>query len=106
MGTLLGVLFIVAAAATGVYVGTRPTVMDGGWIASKLKKSATDEQLGLECDRAIPVGVKGARFRCVQSRLGASQEVWFRMNRDGKVEQVGRGGEPDPAEDAGEADAE
>lgn len=117
MGTLLGVIFIVAAAVIGVYVGTRPTTMDGRWIAEKLKQGAKDEQLGLECDRAIPVGVKGARFRCVQSGLGASQELWFRMNRDGKVEAdpsrtpgarpapaEAEAGEPEDAEDAAGGD--
>lgn len=109
MGTFLGVLFIVGAAATGVLVGTRPTVMDGGWIAAKLTKTFEDEHLTLACDREIPVGVAGARFRCVQSRLGASQEVWYRMARDGNLERTDLGridrgprageapGAPDPA---------
>ena len=107
MGTALGVLFIVVAAATGVFVGTRPTVMDGRWIAAKLAKSAEDKDMAIACDREIRVGVKGAEFRCVHSRVGASQQVWYRMTRDGKLERTraGRvmrvGGEVGAAGEAG-----
>lgn len=99
MGTVLGVLFIVGAAAAGVLVGTRPTVMDGGWIAGKL---ATDREAAgtIECDRAIPVGVAGARFACIHSRLGARQRIWYRMARDGTVAPT-RAERGPRAEDAG-----
>ena len=104
MGTTLGVLFIAAAAATGIYVGTRPTVMDGGWIAGKLTENLGEEGeqgLAIECDRAIPVGVTGAEFGCVFSRLGARQRIWYRMTRDGTLEQTRTGRSLD-AGDAGE----
>jgi hypothetical protein len=103
MGTALGLVFILAAAATGVYVGTRPTVMDGRWIAAKLAQAAPEGGGGaaaaIECDRAIPIGVAGAEFAC---SLGGDQQLRFRMSRDGKLEQVsarrtrpaGAGGEP------------
>jgi hypothetical protein len=91
VGTVLGLFFILAAAATGVFVGTRPTVMDGRWIAAKLAKSAEDKGTTIECDRAIRVGVKGAEFACVHSRLGASQQIWYRMTRDGKLERTRAG---------------
>jgi hypothetical protein len=85
------VFFIVVAAVTGVFVGTRPTVMDGRWIAAKLAKSAEDKDIVFECDREIRVGVKGAEFRCVHSWMGASQQVWYRMTRDGKLERTRAG---------------
>lgn len=93
MGTALGLLFIVAAAATGVFVGTRPTVMDGRWIAAKLTQAAGEREgagsvdgAELECDREISVGVAGAEFACSMS-TGA--RLRFRMSRDGKLEQIG-----------------
>jgi hypothetical protein len=89
MGTALGLVFILAAAATGVYVGTRPTVMDGRWIAAKLAEGAPVEGAALECEPAIPVGVAGAEFAC---SLGADRQVRFRMSRDGKLEQLSAGG--------------
>lgn len=103
MGTALGLAFIVAAAATGVFVGTRPTVMDGRWIAAKLtapeggeggESGAGEDGAGeggarrgeLECQREIPIGVAGAEFAC-SLRTGA--RLLYRMSRDGKVEQIG-----------------
>jgi hypothetical protein len=105
VGTALGLLFIVAAAATGVFVGTRPTVMDGRWIAAKLAKSAEDKGTAIECDREIRVGVTGAEFACVHSQLGASQQVWYRMSRDGKLERT-RAGRVKRAEGAAGAASE
>src|SRR5438045_716728 len=96
MGTVLGVVFIVAAAATGVFVGTRTTVMDGRVAAARLTKAGLEEGGTLECDRAIRVGVAGAEFACVRSRRGEREQVWYRMSRDGKLEQtrVARPGRP------------
>jgi hypothetical protein len=88
MGTFLGVVFIAVAAVTGVFVGTRPTVMDGRWIAAKLMKGGQEEGGTLECDREIRVGVAGAEFACVRTRRGEPQQVWYRMSRDGKLEQT------------------
>jgi len=88
MGTVLGVFFILAAAAAGVLVGMQPTVMDGRWIAAKLEKNAQKQGSVIECDRRISVGVKGAEFACTQSRAGASRQIWYRMSRDGKLEQT------------------
>jgi hypothetical protein len=89
-------VFIVAAAATGVFVGTRPTVMDGRWIAAKLTKAGQEVPGTIECEREIRVGVAGAEFACVRTRNGAREQVWYRMARDGKVElvRVGRPGHP------------
>jgi hypothetical protein len=91
MGTVLGALFIVFAAATGIFVGTRPTVMDGRWLSSKLEQSA--DGVTFMCQRDIPVGVDGAEFVCVQERDGARQSFRFRMNREGKFGPVGAEGD-------------
>jgi hypothetical protein len=90
VGTLLGLCFIVAAASAGVFVGTRPTVMDGRWIAAKLAKNAQEAGTAIECDRKIRVGVTGSEFACVHSRRGAHQRIWYRMSRDGSKLEITR----------------
>jgi hypothetical protein len=87
MGTSLGVLFIAGAAAAGIFVGTRPTVIDGRLIAAELEKG---EGRGVTfwCDREIRLGAGGAEFACTQSRLGARQRIRYRMTRDGQVHSV------------------
>ena len=57
MGTFLGVIFIVAAAAIGAYVGTRPTVMDGHWIAEKLKPKKYGNKVALTDAEGGPLTV-------------------------------------------------
>lgn len=97
MGTALALGFILAAAATGIFVGTRPTVMEGRWIAAKLTKAGgegAEDGAGagagvrpaLECDREIRVGAAGAEFACTVS---SGARLRYRMTRDGKVDQIG-----------------
>ncbi|HWO21260.1 MAG TPA: hypothetical protein VNO30_20970 [Kofleriaceae bacterium] len=93
MGTVLGMFFIVAAAATGIFVGTRPTVMDGRWIAAKLAEGA-DKAGGagtIECEPRIRVGVAGAEFRCTQAHDGKHRQVWYRLTRDGSLQSLRSG---------------
>jgi hypothetical protein len=108
MGTVMSLVFIAVAAAAGVLVGTRPTVMDGRWMAAKLVgadgdgdtsggdgdgKDGGDGGAGrfkLECQREIPIGVQGAKFACTAP---TGERLRYRMGRDGKVVQIG--GEPD-----------
>lgn len=80
MGTTLGVLFIVAAAAIGIGVGLRPTVIDGRRIAAEIAEQVKGEA---ECDREIPLGVTGAEFTCVISQGGAMQRIELTMDRNG-----------------------
>lgn len=91
MGTLLGVLFIAGAAATGVFVGTRSTVMDGRMIAGKLTEALEGQGVNVWCDREIRVGVRGAAFACVFADSEERRKVWYRMSRDGSLEQVEEG---------------
>lgn len=90
MGTVLGMFFIVAAAATGIFVGTRPTVMDGRWIAAKLAEGA-DNAGTIECDPRIRVGVAGAEFACTVAHDGMHRQVWYRLTRDGSLESLRSG---------------
>jgi hypothetical protein len=94
MGTVLGVFFIVVAAGTGVFVGTRPTVMDGRWMAGRLTEGAGEGGGTVECDRAIRVGAAGAEFACVHVTAGARETFRYRMHRDGKLERKRAGRVP------------
>lgn len=90
MGTLLGMLFIATAAVTGIFVGTRPTVMDGRWMAARLTEMSGGDGTVL-CDRKIRVGVAGAEFSCVHAHDGARRQVWYRMTRTGALESLRSG---------------
>lgn len=80
MGTTLGVLFILAAAAIGIGVGLRPTLIDGRRIAAEIAKQVDGEA---ECDREIRLGAAGAEFECVISQGGAMQRIELTMDRNG-----------------------
>lgn len=80
MGTVLGLLFIAAAAAIGIGVGMRPTLIDGRQIAAEIEKQVDGE---VECDREISLGVAGATFACTVSRGGAVERIELAMDRDG-----------------------
>jgi hypothetical protein len=88
MGTLLGVVFIAGAAATGVFVGTRSTVMDGRWIAGQMVEGFEGQGVTVSCDREIRVGVKGAAFACVFADSGGRRKIWYWMSRDGSLAQT------------------
>jgi hypothetical protein len=90
MGTLLGLLFIVTAAATGIFVGTRPTVMDGRWMAGQLTEMSGGEGT-VWCDREIRIGVEGAEFACTHSQDGGRRQVWYRLTRTGALESLRSG---------------
>lgn len=87
MGTVLGVCFIVVAAGTGVFVGTRSTVMDGRWMAGRLTEGTGKGGGAVECDREIRVGAAGAEFACVHGQAGARETFRYRMHRGGKLER-------------------
>jgi hypothetical protein len=90
MGTVLGLVFIAIAAAAGVFVGTRSTLIDGRRIAAEMAKGAREPGMTVECDREIRLGAGGAEFVCTHSRLGAFQRIEYRMTREGKYGPVER----------------
>jgi hypothetical protein len=87
MGTSLGVLFIAGAAAAGIFVGMRPTVIDGRRIAAELEE-AEGRGVTFWCDREIRLGAGGAEFACTRSRFGGRERVRYRMTRDGELHEV------------------
>jgi hypothetical protein len=84
MGTVLGVLFIAAAAAIGIGVGTRPTVIDGRRISAEIQKVVAGQGISVECDREIRVGAGGAEFACTLARGAVRERIEYTMTREGK----------------------
>jgi len=86
MRTLAALVFIAGVAAVAVGVARVPTVADGRVIAATLLENVRkDGAMALECDPAIPIGVRGATFTCVATLAdGASQVVDFTLNPDGE----------------------
>jgi hypothetical protein len=104
MGTVLGVSFITAAAAIGIGVGMRPTVIDGRRISAELQKAVADQGISVECDREIRVGVRGAEFVCTLSRGAVRERIEYTMTREGKYAPRNQApGDPpaEPGEGAG-----
>lgn len=107
MGTVLGVLFIAAAAAIGIGVGMRPTVIDGRRVAAEIQKAVAGQGITVECDREIRVGARGAEFACTLARGAVRERIEYTMTREGKyAPRAGAPGDPpaEPAEGVGEGD--
>ncbi|HEX3764403.1 MAG TPA: hypothetical protein VHW23_37165 [Kofleriaceae bacterium] len=88
MRTLAALVFIAGMAAVAVSLARRPTVADGRVIAATLLEDVRkDGVIAMECDRAIPIGVRGAAFTCVASLAdGASQVVEYTLKPEGEYE--------------------
>jgi hypothetical protein len=88
MRTLAALVFIAGIAAVAVGLARTPTVADGRVIAATLLEDVRkDGVIALECDRAIPIGVRGAAFTCVASLAdGASQVVEYTLKPEGEYE--------------------
>jgi hypothetical protein len=88
MRTLTALAFIAAVAAVAVGLARMPTVADGRVIAAGLLEDVRkDGVTGMECDRAIPIGVQGAAFTCIAALVdGATQVVDYTLKPDGQYE--------------------
>ena len=88
MRTLAALLFIAGAAALAVVLVRTPTVADGRAMAAGLIENVRkDGVVRLECDEKIPIGVRGATFRCVATLTGgATQAVDYMLKPDGQYE--------------------
>lgn len=89
MGTVLAVLFIAAAAAIGIGVGLRPTVIDGRVIEAEITRQLGADAGAVACDREIRLGARGARFACTVSAGDWSERVEYEMTRDGAYARAG-----------------
>jgi hypothetical protein len=88
MRTLAALVFIAGVAAVAVGLARIPTVADGRVIAAGLLEDVRKDQVNaMECDAAIPIGVRGAAFRCVATLAdGATQVVDYTLQPDGQYE--------------------
>jgi hypothetical protein len=85
--SLAALLFIGAAAAAGVYVGTKPTVIKGDVMAADLLEQFKARGVAkITCDDRIPVTPTGAVFKCrVNGSDGSTAHVEYTMNRAGAL---------------------
>lgn len=90
MGSFFGLVFVAGAAVLGIYVGTRPTVIDGRRISAEMTKALSAKGIAVECDREIRIGVGGAAFSCLLSRGEERERIEYTMTRDGKYAPAGR----------------
>jgi hypothetical protein len=83
------IAFICAVALGGLIVATRPTVADGRVLAAELLDSfkPKDKRLvKIECDRRIPIGIRGAAFHCVHGYVdGSTVRFQYTMDRAGSM---------------------
>ena len=88
MRTLAALVFIAAIAAVAVGLARARTVADGRVIAAELLEDARkDGVVAMDCDPAIPIGVRGAAFTCTATlSAGATQVVDYMLKPDGQYE--------------------
>lgn len=88
MRTLAALVFIAGVAAVAIGLARTPTVADGRVVAAELLEDVRkDGVAAMECDRVIPIGVRGATFTCVATLAdGATQVVDYTLKPDGDRE--------------------
>jgi hypothetical protein len=88
MRTLAALAFIAGMAAVAVGLARTPTVADGRVVAADLLEDVRkDGVTEMECDPAIPIGVRGATFTCIATlKDGATQVVDWALKPDGPPE--------------------
>ena len=88
MRTLATLLFIAGIAAVAVGLARTPTVASGQVIAAGLLEDVRkDGVTAMDCDPAIPIGVRGAAFTCIATLVdGATQLVEYTLKPDGQYE--------------------
>ena len=87
----LAVFFIVVVGAAGAYFAQRPTVARGDAIAAQLVETSPllDK---MECDKEIPIRVKGATFDCKAFfKNGDTAEYTLQIDRAGHINVVNTG---------------
>jgi len=81
--------FVAAVFAAGVYCAVRPTVADGDVLAADLLEANAKTIQELHCDKAVVVGVDGARFHCMATfKDKTSGGLDFTMDREGMIHQA------------------
>ena len=98
MRTLVALAFIAGVAAVAIGLARMPTVADGRVMAAdlleKVRKDGIAGVVEMECDRAIPIGVRGATFTCIATlEDGTTQVVDWVLRPDGQPPEA----KPQPA---------
>ena len=88
MGSLAALVFIAAAAAGGIYIGTQKTVIKGDVMAANMMEEVREKSGNaiskIVCDDRIPVGPSGAVFTCkFHGTDGSTAKFQYTMNRSG-----------------------
>jgi len=85
--SLAVLVFIGAAAAAGIYVGTRKTVIKGDVMAENMMEQVKDKGVTkITCDERIPVTTEGAVFRCqLHASDGSTALFEYKMDRAGAL---------------------
>ena len=80
-------VFIGAAAAAGIYVGTKQTVISGEVMAANMLEQVKEKGVSkITCDEKIPVTRTGAIFTCHFHRDdGATAQFEYKMDRAGTL---------------------
>jgi hypothetical protein len=85
--TLAALVFIAGVAAVAIALARMPTVADGRVLEAELL-ALTREQgvVGMQCDRKVPIGLRGAQFSCTALLgAGATQELACAIDRDARL---------------------
>ncbi|HEX8110404.1 MAG TPA: DUF4333 domain-containing protein [Kofleriaceae bacterium] len=90
MRTLAALAFIAGVAAVAIGLARTPTVADGRVLAADLREKVRKDGANvteMECDREIPIGVRGATFTCIATLPdGETQVVDWALTPDGQYE--------------------
>ena len=81
------IVFIAAAAAAGIYVGTKKTVIRGEVMAANMLEQVKGKGVTkITCDEQIPVTNTGAVFTChFHGNDGSTARFEYTMNRAGAL---------------------
>jgi hypothetical protein len=80
-------VFIGAAAAAGIYAGTKQTVISGDVMAANMLEQVKEKGVSkITCDEKIPVTTKGAIFKChFHGNDGSTAQFEYTMDRAGAL---------------------
>jgi hypothetical protein len=86
--TTLAVVLVACAFGLAIYAFQRPTVARGDVIAADLvAQNRANGWRAMTCDRDIPIGITGARFRCeLELDDGDAATLAVTLDRDGRYD--------------------
>jgi hypothetical protein len=87
VGSLAAIVFIAAAAAAGIFLGTQKTVIKGSVMAATIYENVKDKGISrVTCDDEIPVSQRGAVFECNAEGIdGSTARIQYVKDHAGKM---------------------